>query len=95
MSWPSVLGDLELLQEEPETRHHESESHQGQTRANPSKKGPLSSQVIAETSLLPCPCRPIHIRCFLLISHVALVALLSVAGMHSEPRRRYRFVPTG
>ncbi len=51
-----MLNDLELLQKKPETRHHKTESHQGQTGANPCQKSALSSQVVTEAGALPDFC---------------------------------------
>ena len=42
-----VLHELQLLQEESKTCYDESESHQSQTGANPGKKSPFGSKVIA------------------------------------------------
>ena len=42
------MDSLELLQKEPEARDDESESHQGEARANPRKKSSLGSQIIPQ-----------------------------------------------
>src|SRR5580704_12559624 len=56
----SVLDDLDLLQEESETRYHEAESHQGQAGANPGEEGSFGSQVVAEGCGGLSLCGPIH-----------------------------------
>ena len=60
-----ALHDLKLLQEQPEARHHETESHQGQAGANPGKQSPLRRQIITEACRVPSFCWPIHILCAL------------------------------
>jgi hypothetical protein len=42
-----VLHNFELLKEESESRHDETETHQGQTCANPCQKRSLGSQIVA------------------------------------------------
>ena len=49
----SVLGNLKLLQEEPEPGNNEAEPHQSQARANPCQKRSLGSQIIPEVSAPP------------------------------------------
>jgi hypothetical protein len=48
-----VLDDLDLLQEEAETRHDKAESHQGEAGANPCEKRSLGGKIIAEVNPLP------------------------------------------
>jgi hypothetical protein len=47
-----VLRNVKLLQEQPDTRNNESESHQGQACANPCKQGPFWSKMVTESD--PC-----------------------------------------
>jgi hypothetical protein len=55
-----MLSGLEFLQEEPETGHHKTESHQGEAGANPRQKGPFSSQIITECGSRPDCCWSVH-----------------------------------
>jgi len=42
-----VLGNLKLLQEEPEVRYNKTESHQSQAGTHPCQKSSLGSQIVA------------------------------------------------
>src|SRR5215469_17929422 len=46
----SALNCLDFLQEDPEARHHESESHQGQACPNPGQHGTFRGQVVSQAS---------------------------------------------
>src|SRR5579864_3098482 len=71
----SILGNLKLLQEQPETSDDKAESHQGQTRTYPCEKSSLGCQVIAKVDCLPHFFWAIHFCCLpplnLLISPLA------------------------
>jgi hypothetical protein len=55
-----VLDHFQLLKKESESRHDETETHQGQTRTNPRQKGSLGSQIITQRGSLPGFDRLIH-----------------------------------
>ena len=42
-----MLNQLQLLQEKPEARNHEAESHKRQAGANPGEESSLRSQQVA------------------------------------------------
>ena len=45
-----MLNELELAQEEAESRHYKTKAHQGQAGSNPGKKGTFRGQRIAQIS---------------------------------------------
>jgi hypothetical protein len=48
-----ALRGSQLLQKEPEARHHETKSHQCDTRADPGKESPLGGKMIPHIRTLP------------------------------------------
>jgi len=48
-----MLGNLKSLQEQPETGHNESKSHQGQACSDPCEQRTFGGEIIAQASSLP------------------------------------------